>query len=280
MSRNGTAMQLLVIGAGESVTWTQSTPTSVEIDRLARRCRVPVFVGAATVVLSSLLLLGCAGPTEPTGNGGAGGGTPPAPGSCTFSISPTSVTVAAAGATGTVAVTAGSGCSWTAASNDAWITVTGGASGTGNGTVSYSVAANTASQRTGTVTIAGQTFTVTQEGAPSLETSLADQIRGTFKGLFQNPSLPTAISDFEIIVTKIDDTSVIVSPVSGGISSMFVANLSSEVSGSVTSIILKAPSDILDTNGTFVAATGGLSYSYHLGGSDSGNVEIFAGTKQ
>ena len=111
-------------------------------------------------------------------------------------------------------------------------------------------------------------------------TALADQIQGTFKGIFQNPSLPTSISDYEIIVTKLDDTSVRVSPASGGISSTFVANLSSQVSGSVTSIILKAPSDILDTNGTFVAATGGLSYSYHLGGSDSGNVEIFAGTKQ
>ena len=209
-----------------------------------------------------------------------GGGTPLPPGSCTFSVSPISVTVAAAGATGSVAVTAGSGCSWTAASHDAWITVTGGASGTGNGTVSYSVAANTASQRTGTVTIAGQTFTVTQEGAPPPGTSLADQIQGTFKGLFQNPSLPTAISDFEIIVTKIDDTSVTVSPVPGGISTTFLANLESQVSGSVTSITLKAPGDILENNGTFVAATGRLAYSYHLGGSDSGNLEIFSGTKQ
>jgi len=39
-------------------------------------------------------------------------------------------------------------------------------SGTGNGTVNYSVAANTStSQRSGTMTIAGQTFTVTQSGA-------------------------------------------------------------------------------------------------------------------
>ena len=117
-------------------------------------------------------------------------------------------------------------------------------------------------------------------GTGTAGTALADQIQGTFKGMFQNPSLPTSISDYEIIVTKLDDTSVRVSPASGGISSTFVANLSSQVSGSVTSIILKAPSDILDTNGTFVAATGRLSYTYHLGGSDAGNVEIFSGTKQ
>jgi Zn-dependent metalloprotease len=86
-------------------------------------------------------------------------------GTCTFSISPTSASVAAAGGTGTVSVTATAGCSWSALSNSAFITVTGGTPGTGNGTVSYSVAANTATtSRTGTITIAGQTFTVTQAG--------------------------------------------------------------------------------------------------------------------
>ncbi len=51
-------------------------------------------------------------------------------------------------------------------SNDSWITVTGGSSGNGNGTVDYTVDANPdATQRIGTITIAGQTFTVTQSGA-------------------------------------------------------------------------------------------------------------------
>ena len=62
-------------------------------------------------------------------------------------------------------VTATSGCSWTAVSNDSWITVTSGASGSGTGTVGYSVASNSSSSsRTGTVTIAGNTFTLTQGG--------------------------------------------------------------------------------------------------------------------
>ena len=86
-------------------------------------------------------------------------------GTCTFSINPTSASYAAAGGSGTVSVTAGTGCSWTAVSNSSFITVTGGASGSGNGTVSYSVANNTGTgSRTGTMTIAGQTFTVTQAG--------------------------------------------------------------------------------------------------------------------
>jgi Zn-dependent metalloprotease len=86
-------------------------------------------------------------------------------GACSFSISPTSSSQPAGGGTGSVTVTAGAGCNWTAASNATFITITSGASGSGNGTVGYSVAANGGtSSRTGTMTIAGQTFTVTQAG--------------------------------------------------------------------------------------------------------------------
>jgi hypothetical protein len=85
---------------------------------------------------------------------------------CTYSISPTSVALALGGGTGSVIVTSGTGCSWTATSNSTWITVTGGSSGSGNGTVSYSVAANTGAARNGTITIAGQTFTVNQAACP------------------------------------------------------------------------------------------------------------------
>jgi hypothetical protein len=84
--------------------------------------------------------------------------------SCTYSISPTSQSFNSSGGTGSVDVTTQSGCSWTAISNVSWITITSGSSGTGNGTVNYSVSTNTGSQRTGTITIAGETFTVTQEG--------------------------------------------------------------------------------------------------------------------
>ena len=85
---------------------------------------------------------------------------------CSYGISPTNASAPASGGTGSVAVaTVPTGCSWTATSNVNWITVTSGASGTGSGAVSYTVAANTStSSRTGTLIIAGQTFTVTQAG--------------------------------------------------------------------------------------------------------------------
>ena len=81
---------------------------------------------------------------------------------CTYSIDPASANFGSAGAGGSVSVTSFHGCGWTAVKSVPWITITGGASGTGNGTVSYTVAANSGPARSGTITIGGQTFTVTQ----------------------------------------------------------------------------------------------------------------------
>ena len=89
---------------------------------------------------------------------------PPAP--CVYAIATASRSGGSGSTTGTVGVTAGSGCAWTAASDSAWLDVTGGASGSANGTVSYSVDANpTTAQRIGRLTIAGKTFTFTQAAA-------------------------------------------------------------------------------------------------------------------
>ncbi len=84
---------------------------------------------------------------------------------CTYSISPSSQNFFSSGGSGSTTVTAPGGCGWTATSNAGWITITSGSSGSGNGSVGFSVAANTStSPRTGTMTIAGQTFTVNQSG--------------------------------------------------------------------------------------------------------------------
>ncbi|MEW6209454.1 MAG: BACON domain-containing carbohydrate-binding protein [Acidobacteriota bacterium] len=85
---------------------------------------------------------------------------------CTYSISPTSQSFPSTGGSGSVTVTTNNGfCSWTATTADSWISITSGASGTGNGTVTFTVANNSGATRTGTITIAGQTFTVTQAGS-------------------------------------------------------------------------------------------------------------------
>jgi hypothetical protein len=83
---------------------------------------------------------------------------------CSFSISPTGKVFTNTGGTSSVTVTATSGCDWTATSSAAWISIISGAGGTGNGSVTYSVAQNTSGvSRTGTVTIAGKIFTVKQQ---------------------------------------------------------------------------------------------------------------------
>jgi len=85
---------------------------------------------------------------------------------CTFSISSSAQTFAASGGPGSVGITTGASCGWSASTVADWITITSATGGTGNGTVSYNVGANTGPQRTGTLMIAGQTFTVTQDAAP------------------------------------------------------------------------------------------------------------------
>ena len=82
---------------------------------------------------------------------------------CAPTLNSTSQSVGSGATTGSVGVTAGSGCTWSAVSNAGWITLSGATSGNGNGTVPYNVAANAStSARSGTLTVAGQTYTVNQ----------------------------------------------------------------------------------------------------------------------
>ena len=85
---------------------------------------------------------------------------------CTFTVSPTSQSMPSSGGTATATVTAAARCSWTAVSNAPWISVASGSTGAGNGTVTMNADANTGAARSGTVTIAGQTFTIAQDSAP------------------------------------------------------------------------------------------------------------------
>lgn len=85
---------------------------------------------------------------------------------CTYQLSPTNPSHPSSETTSSISVIAGSNCPWTATTGDTWITITSGASGSGNGTVSYTVGANqAAAQRVGRITVGGQDVTVTQAGS-------------------------------------------------------------------------------------------------------------------
>lgn len=97
---------------------------------------------------------------------------------CEFGVSPLSVNAAANGTTTSAAVSSRfNQCTWSARSNVEWITITSGANGSGNSNVTYQVAANTTrATRTGTLTVAGQTVTVTQSGQAARKTRVMPRL--------------------------------------------------------------------------------------------------------
>lgn len=92
---------------------------------------------------------------------------------CSPTISSSGQSFPASGGSAGVNVTVGAGCAWSAASNASWMTVTSG-SGIGSGTATFAVNANTGtSPRTGTMTVAGLPFTVTQAATSTCSYAVA-----------------------------------------------------------------------------------------------------------
>lgn len=80
-------------------------------------------------------------------------------------FSPRSAAFQVTGGDGSFNVTAPAGVNWTAVANDSWIIITSGGSGTGNGTVFYSVRDNFApGNRTGSITVAQRNYLIRQDG--------------------------------------------------------------------------------------------------------------------
>lgn len=90
-------------------------------------------------------------------------------GLCTVGVTPANRYLYAAGGTHNLTVTAGSSCAWTATKDQTWIVINSGGSGTGNGTINYTVSANaTTSPRTGHITVEGTVHTIYQAGTAGL----------------------------------------------------------------------------------------------------------------
>jgi subtilisin family serine protease len=140
----------------QQVTWgpfADHTPRSLDYDVLPPSGTTGVQCFAGTVSFDdasncAVTVNNCISPVPPV--------------TCAYAVSPSSATFGASGGSSNMNVTTSSSCAWTATSRAGWLTITAGNSGTGNGAVSYSVAANTGAARSGTLTIAGQSFTVSQ----------------------------------------------------------------------------------------------------------------------
>jgi len=193
-STTGAARNATLVVAGQMVSVTQSSGCSFAIS--PERATVPAAGGDGKVSVTSPS--GCAwtvsssvpwiqfSPAAGTGNGDVSFTVAASTGTarsgaltiggrtftvdqgeaCTFALSANSLSATAAGGPGTVNVTTGTQCAWAVSSNASWVTVTSPSNNTGSGTVAFTVAAETTgASRVGTLTIASQTFTVTQAGA-------------------------------------------------------------------------------------------------------------------
>ena len=129
-------------------------PTQAALDRIHASGAVTYWttagdgapaVSAFDVVANGAIVVDVptAGTTFTVSHGGVFEAFPSWGTACCTRIAPTSATVPAAGGTGRVTVTTGSGCWWSAWSIDSAITVTIGGAGSDGGTVDYTVAANT-----------------------------------------------------------------------------------------------------------------------------------------
>jgi hypothetical protein len=85
--------------------------------------------------------------------------------SCQIITGVTTTTFPASGGSASISVATASNCTWTATSNQPFLTVTSGASGSGDGTVTFAVAANPGAQRIATLTITGPSILITQQAA-------------------------------------------------------------------------------------------------------------------
>ena len=91
-------------------------------------------------------------------------------GACALAFTPpAAISIPAAGGPGSIAVAAASGCPWGVTASESWLTP-GTNSGSGNGTVSYTVQSNYGPARQAMLTIGGHPITFSQAGvsAPTL----------------------------------------------------------------------------------------------------------------
>jgi uncharacterized protein YjdB len=162
-SANGSKVQNVTSSAGSSLTPTFAAASTWRIDTV----NVSLTVGSNTIVISAnwgyqdVDYIGVKGLGSSSSN--------------TLTVSPSTLSLASTAGSGSITVT--SNVSWTASSNQTWLTVSP-ASGSSNGTITATASANTGtSSRTAIVTVIGgsitQTVSVTQASATVLVTGVS-----------------------------------------------------------------------------------------------------------
>ena len=100
---------------------------------------------------------------------------------CSYALSLGGQAFPAQGGSGVIQVSAATGCPWILSNLPAWLTLTSPASGTGNGSVAFTVAPNNGGDQWASLIIGGQTFTI-------------EQAAGSITGLTSDGSLAQVVS--------------------------------------------------------------------------------------
>jgi hypothetical protein len=154
------------VTTGSGCTWTRTSNASwLTFDGATNRTgggTVTVTVAANTGTSQRTAAATIAGRTLQVTQPGSPG--------CTYTVTPSSISVTASGGDRTASVNTGSGCTWAVSSVPSWITLPGGTR-TGPGTVTLRIAANDGGARNATLRIANRTLGVSQTkttlGAPT-----------------------------------------------------------------------------------------------------------------
>jgi hypothetical protein len=110
--------------------------------------------------------------------------------SCSYGITPGSNAFGVNGGTFPVTVTAPVGCAWTTVSSLSWVSFPNGSSGSGNGSVTIQVGVNSFGFLSGTLTIAGQPFAVSQDAPPCGGTEVNRQVNLSVQAMLAPWSYP------------------------------------------------------------------------------------------
>jgi hypothetical protein len=152
-------------------------------------------------------------------------------GSCTYSLPASSASVSNSGGTFAASINAIAGCSWAAVSNVGWVTTS--STGSGNGIFQFTVQPNTGAARSGTITVGGQTFTITQASGctyslnPLTSSVPATLGTGTFAITTQSGCSWTAVSNVSWITTNSSGTGT------GTVTFSYQSNLGPARSGTI-----------------------------------------------
>jgi len=141
-----------------------------------------------------------------------------ASGSCTISLNPSAaISAPSSGATGTIQITAPSGCTWPVSSDQPWMSVSP-AAGSGNGTVTYIVQSDYGPQRQATISIGNDALTITQNGVSNSSSAQAPALSTTSVN-FGSRAIGSSGSAQPVQLTNTDTTALHLLSISvGGLS--------------------------------------------------------------